>query len=102
MRKPDVSKTWYETYVEIGPVNRLTLKMFQNAMRTKICHVSELLKTGEIDWYQFLFHENPHDPNNAYFHIRFTTDRSIEIHSSFPPDFFGFLLVRAHGPKRLN
>lgn len=75
MRKPDVSKTWYETYVEIGSLNRLTLKMFQDAIRTKICHISELLKTGEIDWYQFLFHENPRDPNNAYFHIRFTTDR---------------------------
>lgn len=77
MEKPNLDQMW-ETWVRIGPRGNLTLKMFQDAIRNKIYPmVSRLKKEKKINWYHFLFHNYPRDPNNGYFHIRFSVMRNI-------------------------
>jgi len=78
MEKPDLNKMW-ETWISIGPKSSLTHKKIQDAIRNKIHPmVSSLMTEGTINWYHFLFHPYLRDPNNAYFHIRFSVVGDIE------------------------
>jgi hypothetical protein len=68
MEKPNLDRMW-ETWIKIGPVNSLTSNMFQESIRNKIYPmVSDLENRIIINWYHFLFHSYPQDPNNGYFH----------------------------------
>jgi len=54
-------------------MNSLTSNTFQESIRSKIYPmVSDLENRRIIDWYHFLFHPYPQDPNNGYFHVRFS------------------------------
>jgi hypothetical protein len=59
--------------------------MFQDTIRHKMYHISELMKNDEIKWYYFLHHQKPDDPDNAYFDVVFTTDR--EDPNNFLPEY---------------
>ena len=48
-------------------------------------NISQLGKTGEINWYYFLYHNNPEDLGNHYFDVVFTTDR--EDPNNFLPGY---------------
>ena len=78
MEKPNLNQMW-ETWVKIGPKANSTLKTFQDAIRNKIYPmVSSLMNKDIINWYHFLHHSYPRDPNNLYFHIRFSAMRNIK------------------------
>jgi DNA-binding Lrp family transcriptional regulator len=77
MEKPDLNHLWH-TYIKIGPINEVTPKLLQDAIRFKIYPlISRLEEEGIIKWYHFLFHPHPTDNANAYFHIRFSTREDI-------------------------
>lgn len=40
--------------------------------------VSDLENRKIINWYHFLFHHYPQDPNNGYFHVRFSALEDIK------------------------
>jgi hypothetical protein len=48
--------------------------MFQDTIRHEMYEISQLHKTGKINWYYFLYHGKPEDPSSAYFDVVFTTD----------------------------
>jgi hypothetical protein len=78
MEKPNLDQMW-ETWVKIGPKVGSTLKMLQDTIRNKIYPlVSTLKKRKIINWYHFLLHPYPRDPNNGYFHIRFSVIGNIK------------------------
>jgi len=69
----------WETWIKIGPGNSLTSDMFQESIRNKIYPmVSDLENRKVINWYHFLFHPYPQDPNNGYFHLRFSVSENIK------------------------
>ena len=75
MKKPDLERMW-KTWVRIAPKKNLTMDdlgtIIPDAIRNKIAIFPELLREGKIEWYCFLFHDYQEDPDNAYFHVRFT------------------------------
>jgi len=47
--------------------------MLHESVRNKIHPmISDLESRRVVNWYHFLFHPYPPDPNNAYFHVRFS------------------------------
>jgi hypothetical protein len=77
MERPDLDRMW-ETWIKIGPSSNLTQRMLWESIRNTIYPiVSDLEKRKIIDWYHFLFHPNPHDPENAYFHLRFSVPENV-------------------------
>lgn len=78
MEKPNLNQMW-ETWVKIGPRASLTPKLLQSEIRNKISPMISRLKNKKIiNWYHFLCHPYPKEPNNGYFHIRFSVIRNIE------------------------
>jgi hypothetical protein len=75
MKKPKLDRIW-QTWVKIAPKKDLCrgeiLPIIPNLIREKINIFSELLKERKIDWYCFLLHNSPQEPDNYYFHVRFT------------------------------
>ncbi len=76
MQEPDLKKMW-RTWIRIERGKNSVFKSFQDTIREKIQPFLQLEKNGEISWFYFLCHdkENPPDPANLYFEVRFTTDR---------------------------
>jgi len=78
MEQPNLDQMW-ETWVRIEPKAGSTLKTLQDTIRNKIYPlVSSMKKKKIINWYHFLLHPYPRDPNNGYFHIRFSVIGNIK------------------------
>jgi len=75
MKKPDLNGIW-KTWVRIAPKTNLTMDdltmLIPDTIRNKIAIFPELLREGKIEWYCFLIHDYRKDPDNVYFHVRFT------------------------------
>jgi len=75
MNKPDLSRIW-QTWIGIAPKKDLTMDdlptLVPDIIRNRIAIFPELLREGKIEWYCFLIHDYLKDPDNIYFHIRFT------------------------------
>ena len=54
-------------------------KIIPNTIRKKIAIFQELAREGKVDWFCFLIHAFPKDPDNAYFHVRFTKAEGEKI-----------------------
>jgi hypothetical protein len=75
MEKPDLDRIW-QTWIRVMPMedfhSRELLPIISKTIREKISVFSQLLKDKKLEWYCFLHHEFPKDPDNFYFHVRFT------------------------------
>ena len=75
MKNPELKRIW-QTWVRIAPKKNLTMDdlaiFILDTIRNKIAIFPELLREGKIEWYCFLIHDYPKDPDNVYFHVRFT------------------------------
>lgn len=75
MQKPDLDQIW-QTWVRIASkkdfsVDEKKAVLIPDTIRNKIAIFPELLREGKIEWYCFLIHDYPEDPDNIYFHVRF-------------------------------
>lgn len=78
MEKPNLNNMW-ETWIEIGPKKGLTYTHFQDSIRCKIDPLFEHFKrTKLINWFHFLYHNNPLNVDKGYFHVRFATNKDIK------------------------
>lgn len=75
MKKPELNRI-FQTWIKIMPKkNWITADLstiIPEIIRSKVSIFADLLREGKIDWFCFLIHEFPEDPDNFYFHIRFT------------------------------
>jgi len=78
VERPNLDRMW-ETWIQIGPREGLTINMLHESVRNKIHPmISDLESRKVVNWYHFLFHPYPSDPNNAYFHVRFSVLENID------------------------
>lgn len=84
MENPDLNIMW-RTWIKVGLKNDLTYKLLQDVIRHKVYGLSQLEKTGKINWYYFLYHNKPDDPTNGYFDVVFTT--TSEEPTKFLPEY---------------
>jgi len=55
------------------------LTLIPDIIRNRIAMFPESLGEGKVEWYCFLIHEYPKDPDNVYFHIRFTKAEGKDV-----------------------
>jgi len=87
MKKPNLDRIW-QTWIKIMPKKDFHMgelfPIIPDVIREQISIFSDLLKERKIDWYCFLLHNSPQDPDNFYFHVRFTKTKEENFRL---PDF---------------
>lgn len=85
MQKPDLNRVW-ETFIKIGLPQDMSLQQIISLIRSKVYPmICDLRNRKIINWYFFLIHGRGSgvptikEDNNAYFHIRFSLNKDIEV-----------------------